>query len=1756
MLDRKFPKLVVLFLAMACLLLLQVGEVSAQQPPPPTRKKLERVSLADRKAAAERAAENGILPGVAGKKTAGRAPAAMNPGGVPQYFGPFANYANSPMPKGAVTNITLEDGGSGYTATPTVTIEDVYGTGTGATATATVDVNGVITAITLTSGGTNYSAPIVVITDTTGADAVASATIGGTLTGGLQKFKDALPNLTIAQGTPCNYSGQDADCYEIWLVEYRQQMHSDLPPVTGVWPSQTGGTLLRGYVEVKNNAFVAPPSYLGPVIVASKFDPALPPGVNGNGKPVRITFRNKLAAGAAGNLFLPVDTTVMGSGPGPNMGDMMEPNPQRPMCGDNPKPAACYTENRATLHLHGGFVPWISDGTAHQWVTPANETAGYPKGVSARNVPDMPDPGPGSLTFYYNNQQSARLMFYHDHSFGITRLNVYAGEAAGYLITDPVEQDLINGTNVTGVNPNLLKVLPGIGIPLVIQDRTFVDAATIATQDPTWNWGTTPGTPQTGDLWYPHVYMPNQNPGDLSGMNAFGRWHYGPWFWPPTDGITYRPIPNPDCLPTPPPAGSYPNGAYDCSATPGQPPYMPSSPYTSMAMEAFMDTPIVNGMAYPFLTVEPKAYRFRILNAADDRFVNLQLYQSGITAHVIDGGSGYSATPSVTLSGGGGTGATATATVVNGVITDIKFTSQGAGYTSAPTVTITDATGTGAYVVAGLNTEVEMVPAVPTPGFPADWPTDGRDGGVPDPATRGPNFIQVANEGGFLPSPVMLPTLPVDWNLDPTNFDMGLMNQGTLILGPAERADVVVDFSAFAGKTLILYNDSPAPMPALDARYDYRTGGPNLMDIGGTPTTLPGYGPNTRTIMQIRVGTSVTTPTTDVTLSNLTSVFAKTPTKRGVFEAGQDEIIIPNSRYNSAYDKTFKTELTTAARIYEGAKTFTDVSGTITRTVAYEPKAIQDEMGETFDYDYGRMSSKLGLQMPRNAVLPGAQTFMMYGYADPPVDLIKFSMTPLSDPAPDGTQIWKITHNGVDTHPIHFHLFSVQLLNRVAWDNALRMPDPNEIGWKETVRVNPLQDTIVALRPVAPIQPFKVPNSVRLIDPTMPPGAILVNSTQADLTGVGPMLFDPHAEMVDVVNHYVNFGWEYTYHCHILGHEEMDMMHSVLLVQSPEAPSNVAANNVANTGVRLTWTDNSDQETGFTVQRAITTSSTITLTWTTLTSALPANTTVYTDTTTQSATTYLYRVIATNLVGDTADYTNPNINEAPVGFPTMTADSAPSNEALITTPGLAAPSNLQATQSDLAGSAVHIALTWNDNSTTETGFRVQRATDAGFTANLQTFNINTPNTTGYADTGALNDRTYYYRVAAVNGNVVSSWSNVLTVVTAPAAPGRRGFGQVQSNNIRVRWTDNSTTETGFRVQRANNAAFTTNPVTFTVAANQTAYNDATVQPNTVYYYRVFAYNAAGNSLPSQMIWARTPQGPAPEPPQGVVAQQAAPGPAAPVARSSRSGAIEVELSWEDIANDEQGFYIQRASGQTPYLPSDTRSPAFTNIATVPANTVYYLDTTAQPGMTYTYQVVAYNAAGTSAPTSEGIASIALPGVPTFQTFLPFVGQSAAPDLIVQSISATTTNVQVVIKNQGNAPVNSPFWVDVYLNPNPAPTQVNQPWSQLASQGFTWGVAAPGLPIAPGGTLTLNYGDAYFWPTLSNITFPLATGASVYVQVDSSNAGVSYGAIQENHEIPGGTYNNILSTTGTGAPGAMQPKTAPVAPASRDGLPKR
>jgi hypothetical protein len=165
----------------------------------------------------------------------------------------------------------------------------------------------------------------------------------------------------------------------------------------------------------------------------------------------------------------------------------------------------------------------------------------------------------------------------------------------------------------------------------------------------------------------------------------------------------------------------------------------------------------------------------------------------------------------------------------------------------------------------------------------------------------------------------------------------------------------------------------------------------------------------------------------------------------------------------------------------------------------------------------------------------------------------------------------------------------------------------------------------------------------------------------------------------------------------------------------------------------------------------------------------------------------------------------------------------------------------------------------------------------------------------------------------------------------------------------------------------------------------------------------------------------------------------------------------------------------------------------------------------------------------------------------------------APDLVVERIEATANNVLLVLRNVGAAPAQEWFWVDVYIDPNPPPSAVNQLWQDLASQGLVWGVTAPAMPLAPGAAVTLTVGDAYFWPDLSLVNWPLPAGTPVYAQVDSYNAETNYGAVLETHEIVGGPYNNILGPVYV-VPRADEPP-GPALPGGRpagpwNGLPPR
>lgn len=616
--------------------------------------------------------------------------------------------------------------------------------------------------------------------------------------------------------------------YTIDIGQFTDTLHPALDPTT-----------LWGYnPTVALGGGVQPQRHLGGIIVAQK------------GVPIQITFRNNLPS----NHILPVDTTI---------------------------PGAEQAQNRTATHLHGGFVPWISDGGPFDWWDPNGG-----KGVSFLNNTVLnPSAGQNEAEYYYPNDQHARLAWYHDHAFGITRINAYAGIASAYVIRDHFE-GLLRNLGLPDFVEN-----GGREIPLVIQDKIFVPDG-IGTADPTW-----PATvPQgQGSLWYAHTY---------------DRWDVGP------------------------------------SGTPPEPSVIP---------EFFGDTMLANGTVYPEATVEARRYRLRILNACNARFLNLQLY--------VDDGSPDSITHG-----------------------------------------------------SAMN------------------PTNNK----------GPDFLQIGTEGGFLPRPVLVPS----------NVPFNPVTQGgSLLLAPAERADIIIDFKRFAGKKLVLYNDAPAPFPMGDPANDY------FPDNPGNPTNpTPGFGPNTRQIMRFNVVPATHADPPLFIFPAIPLLFGNDPLLAWLVPGG-----IPR--------------------------------------VPSRPRVRNLTLNETFDAN-GRLIQLLGTN---SEPVPGQG----FGRA--------YEAGATETPRAGAIEVWKIANLTGDTHPIHFHLVNVQIVSRRPFDAASyngtpayagppKPPDPNEAGWKETVRMNPGEETTVIMQFNLPQVPFHVPDSPR--------------------TG----------------------GKEYVWHCHILEHEEHDMMRPLVVV--------------------------------------------------------------------------------------------------------------------------------------------------------------------------------------------------------------------------------------------------------------------------------------------------------------------------------------------------------------------------------------------------------------------------------------------------------------------------------------------------------------------------------------------------------------------------------------------------------------------------------
>ena len=261
----------------------------------------------------------------------------------------------------------------------------------------------------------------------------------------IPQFVDPLPLLSAQTGSIETLDGTASQV--IYMREFQANvMPSTFVPAVGNYT----GTWVWGYRSAD------PPTpadtYIGPVIVAER------------GTPTQVTWVNNLGDTATTNVaFWPasIDQTLHWADP-LGLGMFMGVCPNVPaLPGD---PAQCFNYQGpipAVTHLHGGEVPPVLDGGPDSWFLSSTTTpTGYNQAGHAyytRNPLDAIN----SAVYNYPNSQEAANIWFHDHVLGATRLNVYAGLAGAYIITDPVNApppDLGDPTKI---------------IPLVIQDRMF-----------------------------------------------------------------------------------------------------------------------------------------------------------------------------------------------------------------------------------------------------------------------------------------------------------------------------------------------------------------------------------------------------------------------------------------------------------------------------------------------------------------------------------------------------------------------------------------------------------------------------------------------------------------------------------------------------------------------------------------------------------------------------------------------------------------------------------------------------------------------------------------------------------------------------------------------------------------------------------------------------------------------------------------------------------------------------------------------------------------------------------------------------------------------------------------------------------------------------------------------------------------------------------------------------------------------------------
>ncbi|MHC4571122.1 MAG: multicopper oxidase family protein [Planctomycetota bacterium] len=386
--------------------------------------------------------------------------------------------------------------------------------------------------------------------------------------GDIPKFEDPLliPPAMPRTGKIKQKAAKNIDYYEIAVRQFQQQILPAPYPTTTVWSYgsvQFPGTVAEG-------GTFNYPSFT----IEAKWK-----------KPVRVKWINDLVAANGEFLphILPVDQTLHWANPPGGLAN-------RDTRGSDPAPYMGPVP--IVTHLHGAHTTEESDGYPEAWYLP--DATNIPVNYAATGTfydnfkaKYNLDWDPGTATFSYGNDQRATTLWYHDHSLGMTRLNVYAGPAGFYILRGgPDDEVLDNGTGLPATLPGPAPALgdpPGMKyyeIPIVIQDRSFND---------------------DGSLLYPdnRAFFEGLEPNQLQ--------------------IPF--IPDLACE----------------DANNDVPPIW--NP------EFFGDSMVVNGNTWPYLEVEQRRYRFRFLNGCNSRFLILQLEDTTVGLWQIGADGGFLASP-------------------------------------------------------------------------------------------------------------------------------------------------------------------------------------------------------------------------------------------------------------------------------------------------------------------------------------------------------------------------------------------------------------------------------------------------------------------------------------------------------------------------------------------------------------------------------------------------------------------------------------------------------------------------------------------------------------------------------------------------------------------------------------------------------------------------------------------------------------------------------------------------------------------------------------------------------------------------------------------------------------------------------------------------------------------------------------------------------------------------------------------------------